>query len=118
MASTNIDEIVIFKKNLGRQLELDQKFVGLKMKENNILSVNFRVPGDIKDEIMDYFQRFQIGEPMAFNIGNTGDINCLFKGISPVVENDDKGYFVALTLQEIKNAPREENHECHGCGLH
>ncbi|MDL2271336.1 hypothetical protein LJC03_05990, partial [Methanobrevibacter sp. OttesenSCG-928-I08] len=101
-------------------LDIDQKFVGLKMKENNILSVNFRVPGDIKDEIMDYFQRFKIGEPMSFDIGNTGDINCLFKGISPVVSNDDKGYFISITLQEIKAKPQEESegHECHGCGLH
>ena len=36
---------------LGLNYEIDQKYVGLKMKENNILSFNFRVPGDLKDEV-------------------------------------------------------------------
>ncbi|MCC7554429.1 MAG: hypothetical protein KO202_08090 [Methanobacteriaceae archaeon] len=124
MVSNNIDNIVTFKKELGRQLELDQKNVGLKTGENNILTVNLRVLEKQKDEILDYFQRFQLGEPISFDIGNTGDIKCYFKGISPVIEREDHGtkyYSIAVTLQEIKKPiPDEgdEGHSCSNCGLH
>ena len=40
MASSDISDSVIFKKKLGLNYEIKQKYVGLKMKENNILSMN------------------------------------------------------------------------------
>lgn len=123
MTSTNIDNIVIFKKELGRQLEIDQKYVGLKTGENKLLTVNLRVLEKDKDEILDYFQRFKLGEPISFDIGNTGDINCYFKGISPAIKQNDKGteyYLIAVTLQEIKKTLPDDNldHNCTNCGLH
>ena len=38
MSSNEIGTNIIFKKQLGLNYEIDQKYVGLKMKENNILS--------------------------------------------------------------------------------
>ena len=64
MTSNEIGTDIIFKKQLGLNLEIDQKYVGLKMKENNILSFNFRVPGALKDEVEAYFRRFKLGEPI------------------------------------------------------
>mgnify|MGYP003550076905 CR=1 FL=1 len=87
MSASDIGNNVIFKKQLGLNYEIDQKYVGLKMKENNILSVNFRIPGDLKDEVEGYFKRFKMGEPILVDIGGTGDIRCDFKGISPVLKN-------------------------------
>ena len=52
MASSDISDIVIFKKKLGLNYEIKQKYVGLKMKENNILSFNFRVPSALRDEVL------------------------------------------------------------------
>ncbi|WP_409200919.1 hypothetical protein [Methanobrevibacter sp. DSM 116169] len=123
MTSNNIDNIVIFKKELGRQLEIDQKYVGIKTTENNIFKVNLRVPENLKDEVLDYFKKFQIAEPISFDIGNTGDINCLFRGTSPVIENDDNGtkyYLISVILEEVKKVlPDEtEGHTCSNCGLH
>ena len=51
MSSNEIGTNVIFKKQLGLNYEIDQKYVGLKMKENNVLSFNFRVPGALIDEV-------------------------------------------------------------------
>ena len=81
MSTSDIGNNVIFKKQLGLNYEIDQKYVGLKMKENNILSFNFRIPGELKDEVEDYFKRFKMGEPILVDIGGTGDIKCDFKGI-------------------------------------
>ena len=104
MSSNEIGTNVIFKKQLGLNYEIDQKYVGLKMKENNILSFNFRVPGSLIDEIEAYFKRFKLGEPIMVDIGGTGDIKCDFKGISPVLKNKDEfdQYFISATLQEDK----------------
>ncbi len=123
MSSNEIGTKVLFKKQLGLNYEIDQKYVGLKMKENNILSFNFRVPGNLKDEVESYFRRFKLGEPILVDIGGTGDIKCDFKGISPVLENKEKSdqYFISATLQEDKtyNPIEEEKCEtCSGCGFH
>ena len=123
MSTSDIGNNVMFKKQLGWNFEIDQKYVGLKMKENNILSVNFRIPGDLKDEVEGYFKRFKIGEPILVDIGGTGDIRCEFKGISPVLKNKNEldQYFISATLQEDKtyNPLEEEKCEtCSGCGFH
>ena len=43
MSSNEIGTNVIFKKQLGLNYEIDQKYVGLKMKENNVLSFNLKI---------------------------------------------------------------------------
>ncbi len=123
MVSNEIGTNIIFKKQLGLNYEIDQKYVGLKMKENNVLSFNFRVPGALKDEVEEYFRRFKLGEPIMVDIGGTGDIRCNFKGISPVLKNKDEidQYFLSATLQEDKKYdPLEEEkcETCSGCGFH
>ena len=123
MSSDEIGTTVLFKKQLGLNYEIDQKYVGLKMKENNILSFNFRVPGELKDYIEEYFRRFKLGEPILVDIGGTGDIKCDFKGISPVLKNKDEfdQYFISATLQEDKTydpVEEEKCDTCSGCGFH
>ena len=123
MSSDEIGTTVLFKKQLGLNYEIDQKYVGLKMKENNILSFNFRVPGELKDEIEEYFRRFKLGEPILVDIGGTGDIKCDFKGISPVLKNKDEfdQYFISAILQEDKTydpVEEEKCDTCSGCGFH
>ena len=123
MSTSDIGTNVIFKKQLGLNFEIDQKYVGLKMKKNNILSFNFRVPGDITDEVETYFRRFKLGEPILVDIGGTGDIRCEFKGLSPVLKRKEEmdSYFVSATLREDKtyNPLEEEKCEtCSNCGFH
>ena len=125
MTSSEIGNNVIFKKELGLNYEIDQQYVGLKMKENNILSFNFRVPESLKDEVESYFKRFKIGEPIKVDIGGTGDISCYFRGTSPVLKREDNGteyYFISLTVQEIEVIPPSDEPEmcdtCTHCGRH
>ena len=123
MSSADIGTNVIFKKQLGLNYEIDQKYVGLKMKENNVLSFNFRVPGDLIGEVEAYFKRFKLGEPILVDIGGTGDITCDFYGLSPVLKGKEAldQYFISATLQEDKQYdPLEEEkcETCSGCGFH
>ena len=123
MTSNEIGTNIIFKKQLGLNYEIDQKYVGLKMKENNILSFNFRIPGSLKDEVESYFKRFKLGELILVDIGGTGDMRCEFKGLSPVLKNKDEfdQYFISATLQEDKQydpVEEEKCETCSGCGFH
>lgn len=124
MVSSNIDNLVIFKKHLGLNFEIEQNYVGLRMKENKILMFNFTVPEPLKNDILDYFERFKIQEPLKVDIGNTGDISCYFKGISPVTEEviaGEKMYHVSVILQELEKIPPSEDQicdTCSNCGFH
>ena len=98
MVSNEIGTNIIFKKQLGLNYEIDQKYVG-------------------------YFKRFKLGEPILVDIGGTGDIRCDFKGLSPVLKSKDEfdQYFISATLQEDKKYdPIEEEkcETCSGCGFH
>ena len=122
---SDIEEIVIFKKQMGLNLEVDQRFVGLRMKENKILVFNFNGPEKLKDEVEKYFSKFKMQEPIKVDIGNTGDIKCYFKGISPVTEkviDNVPVYYLSVYLQELQKAPIPEEEmaceECSGCGFH
>lgn len=125
MSSSEIDNTVTFKKELGLDFKIDQHYVGLKIKENNILSFNFRLPESLKNDVESYFKRFKIGEPIKIDIGGTGDISCYFKGTSPVIRQEDMGteyYFISLTVQEIEKITSVDEAQmcdtCTNCGRH
>lgn len=119
---SEIDEIVIFKKQLGLNLEIDQRFVGLRMKENKVLIFNFTGSEELKDEVVKYFSKFKMQEPIKVDIGNTGDIHCYFKGVSPVTQDKEGLYHFSVYLQELEKTPNREEEEgceeCTGCGFH
>lgn len=108
---SDIGENVIFKKDSGDILSINQKFVGLKSRKSGILTVNFRSPEEEINKAKRFFEGLQSFEMIKFNIGDTGDIECYFKGISPLLEQtDDAGFqyfFLSVTLQELKDYDEE-----------
>ncbi|MDR0912924.1 MAG: hypothetical protein LBM96_10030 [Methanobrevibacter sp.] len=116
---SEIDDNIIFKKDSGDVLDIPQKYVGLKMRQEGILTVNFRSPKEDMDKITKFFSGFTDSQPIIYNIGNTGDVKCYFKGIAPLLEQTDdagfKYFFLSVTLQELKTTPEEEPPAC-GCG--
>lgn len=129
---------VIFKKHYGnikrqRTKELSINLNGVKIyeKEESMI-INIIVPIEESTKTRKYFEEFNLGEDIKFNISNTGDFECIFRGISPMI--DKLGYSsFSITVQE-KN-PRHDKlqveadcnqvdeygnsiNECIGCGLH
>ena len=105
----NREDCVIFKQEYGNELLVNQAHVGIRTKEDGMMSFNLRVPKDQINEIESYFKGFKIPEPILIDIACTGNIHCYFKGISPIIE------------QEIVDEEQEIGipaHECVGCGLH
>lgn len=48
---------------------------------------------------MNYFEEFNLGEDIQFNIAGTGDFECIFRGISPVIDKNSYSSF-SITVQE------------------
>ena len=120
----NREECVIFKQEYGNELLVNQAHVGIRTKEDGMMSFNLRVPKDQITEIESYFKGFKIPEPILIDIACTGNIHCYFKGISPIIEKPDYS-FISVTVQELKQEIVDEEqeigipaHECVGCGLH
>lgn len=120
----NREDCVIFKQEYGNELLVNQAHVGIRTKEDGIMSFNLRVPKDQISDIESYFKGFKIPEPILIDIACTGNIHCYFKGISPVIEKPEYS-FISVTVQELKQEIVDEEqeigipaHECVGCGLH
>ena len=120
----NREDCVIFKQEYGNELLVNQAHVGIRTKEDGMMSFNLRVPKDQINDIESYFKGFKIPEPILIDIACTGNIHCYFKGISPVIEKPEYS-FISVTVQELKQEIVDEEqgigipaHECVGCGLH
>ena len=120
----NREECVIFKQEYGNELLVNQAHVGIRTKEDGMMSFNLRVPKDQISDIESYFKGFKIPEPILIDIACTGNIHCYFKGISPIIEKPEYS-FISVTVQELKQEIVDEEqeigipaHECVGCGLH
>ncbi|MBP5784813.1 MAG: hypothetical protein J6W16_04435 [Methanobrevibacter sp.] len=120
----NREDCVIFKQEYGNELLVNQAHVGIRSKEDGIMSFNLRVPKDQITDIESYFKGFKIPEPILIDIACTGNIHCYFKGISPIIEKPEYS-FISVTVQELKQEIVDEEqeigipaHECVGCGLH
>ncbi len=120
----NREDCVIFKQEYGNELLVNQAHVGIRTKEDGMMSFNLRVPKDQISDIESYFKGFKIPEPILIDIACTGNIHCYFKGISPIIEKPEYS-FISVTVQELKQEIVDEEqeigipaHECVGCGLH
>ena len=120
----NREDCVIFKQEYGNELLVEQSYVRIRSKEDNMMSFNLRVPKDQMENIETFFKGFKIPEPILIDIACTGNIHCYFKGVSPVIDKPDYS-FISLTVQELKQEVVDEEqeigvaaHECVGCGLH
>ena len=106
----NREECVIFKQEYGNELLVNQAHVGIRTKEDGMMSFNLRVPKDQIDDIESYFKGFKIPEPILIDIACTGNIHCYFKGISPIIEKPDYS-FISVTVQELKQEIVDEEQE-------
>ncbi|MDO9627221.1 MAG: hypothetical protein Q7I96_06325 [Methanobacteriaceae archaeon] len=111
---------VIFKKESGETVSLLEKFVRLQSRAGGLLTVNFRAPEEEMINIKEFFKLFQNDELVKIDIGGTGDINCSFKGISPILEHKDEtgfSYFsLSVTLQDQAKLNQPDEPPSCGCG--
>ena len=129
---------VIFKKRYGnikrpRVKELSVNLNGVKIYEKDLsMIINIIVPVEDSAKTIGYFEEFNLGEDIQFNIANTGDFECIFRGISPVIDKESYSSF-SIIVQDKNPRPDQLQveadcnqvdeygnpiHECIGCGIH
>ena len=96
---------VIFKKQYGnikrpRVKELSINLNGVKIYEKDqSMIINIIVPVEDSTKTIEYFEEFNLGEDIQLNIAGTGDFECIFRGISPVIDKNSYSSF-SITVQE------------------
>lgn len=131
-------DYVIFKKIYGnikrpRVKELSINLNGVKIYEKDqSMIINIIVPVEDSTKTIRYFEEFNLGEDIQFNIAGTGDFECIFRGISPIIDKDSFSSF-SIIVQEKNPRPDQLQVEadcnqvdefgnpinkCIGCGLH
>ena len=101
---------VIFKKQYGnirrpKVKELSINLNGVKIYEKDqSMIINIIIPIEDSTKTMQYFEEFNLGEDIQFNIGNTGDFECIFRGISPMIDKEGYSSF-SITVQEKSPRP-------------
>ena len=96
---------VIFKKQYGnikhpRVKELSINLNGVKIYEKDqSMIINIIVPVEDSTKTIQYFEEFNLGEDIQFNIAGTGDFECIFRGISPMIDKNSYSSF-SITVQE------------------
>ena len=63
------------------------------------LAINIIVPIEDSTKTLQYFEEFNLGEDIQFNIAGTGDFECIFRGISPMIDKNSYSSF-SITVQE------------------
>ena len=73
---------------------------GVKIYEKDqSMIINIIVPVEDSTKTIQYFEEFNLGEDIQFNIAGTGDFECIFRGISPVIDKNSYSSF-SITVQE------------------
>ena len=129
---------VVFKKQYGnikrskvKELSINQNGIKIYEKGESMI-INIVLPVEESMKVYNYFEDFNLGEDIQFNISNTGDFECIFRGISSIIDKDSFSSF-SITVQEKYQRPDQLQveadcnqvdefgnpiHECIGCGLH
>ncbi|ADC47602.1 hypothetical protein mru_1752 [Methanobrevibacter ruminantium M1] len=129
---------IVFKKQYGnikrprtKEVSINQNGVKIYEKDQSMI-INIVLPIEDSMKVYQFFEEFNLGEDIQFNISNTGDFECVFRGISSVIDKDSYSSF-SITVQEKYQRPDQLQVEadcnqvdeygnpiqqCIGCGLH
>ncbi len=134
----NEENYIVFKKQYGnikrpktKEVSINQNGVKIYEKDQAMI-INIVLPIEDSMKVYKFFEEFNLGEDILFNISNTGDFECVFRGISSPIDKDSYSSF-SITVQEKYQRPDQLQVEadcnqvdeygnpiqqCIGCGLH
>ncbi|MDD3408494.1 MULTISPECIES: hypothetical protein [unclassified Methanobrevibacter] len=120
----NLEDYITFQKENGESLAVNIKYVGIKQRQDHLLSMNFHTLPKFLKEIIDFFDDVGDVGNLAYNISNTGFVPVNFRGLSPVVREPspdrDVIFSMSLLLDPVKNVPKDSYYDptCGTCPFH
>ena len=120
----NLEDYVAFQKASGDTLAVNIKYVGIKQRQDHLMSFNFHaLPIHLK-EIIQFFDDVDNVGDLAYDISKTGYVPVNFRGLSPVVRepNSDREvmFSMSLVLELVKAEAKESYFDptCGNCPFH
>lgn len=111
MSDSNISQFIILKKiKSGETLKLDQKYVGIKSRQDKVMAIHYKAPMEKTIELERFFENFSPIEKIKLDIGETGGIGVNYRGMVKGKDNnlpEDYDYQI-LMLEEFKCPKKEE----------
>ncbi|MBI5680354.1 MAG: hypothetical protein HZC47_05640 [Methanobacterium sp.] len=106
------ESTVVFIRDVGQKSEnkaqIKEDHVKFVNRTGGVVQINFKAPKDELTGIYDFFLRVNDNESLGINIVGSGDRwNHYFRGVSPIVEDEDShNYKFHVTLQIRDAAPQ------------
>ena len=119
-----LDECIVFTKDGGDILAVNIKYVGIKQRQDKLMSVNFSMSPQKVKKLDEFFCDVNSGELFYYDISQTGNIPVNYRGMSNVIKKastDLESLFeVSLLMQPAQNVPKDNYFDptCDCCTLH
>ena len=122
--NVNLDECIVFTKDDGDILAVNVKYVGIKQRQDKLMSVNFSMSPKQVIQLEEFFSKLNNGELFYYDISQTGNIPVSYRGMSNVTKrastDADSIFEVSLIMQPAQSMPKDSylDPSCSCCTLH
>lgn len=99
------ESTIKFRKDSGSKskdkelLEVNENNMSLQNSHENALIISFITPENEATNIYQFFENFDDLEPIFVDIASAGDVEYYFRGISPLIKEDQDQNKFSVTLQ-------------------
>ena len=110
MPNSEISEYITFKRTNGEILKVNQKYVGIRARQDGTMAIHYKAPMEDTIEMEKFFDKFTNIEKLKMDIGDTGYIGVNYRGLiqgksNVLPENYD---YLVLLVEEFKCPKKEE----------
>ena len=122
--NVNLDECIVFTKDGGDILAVNVRYVGIKQRQDKLMSVNFSLSPKQALKLEEFFSSFNNGEMFYYDISQTGNIPVNYRGLSNVTKkastDADSIFEISLIMQPAQSMPSDNYFDpsCSCCTLH
>lgn len=120
----NLDEYLILTREKGDVLAIKTKYIGIKQRQDRMMSINFNVSPPQMKEIEGFFEGTNDFDTLYYDISQTGFVPVNFRGMSSVTRNvgadNDTIFSLSILLEPISDVPKDSYIEpvCECCVFH
>ncbi|MBR0270435.1 MAG: hypothetical protein IJQ68_00345 [Methanobrevibacter sp.] len=122
--NVNLDDCIVFTKDGGDALAVNIAYVGIKQRQDKLMSVNFSMSPQKVKQLDEFFSDVNSGALFYYDISQTGSIPVNYRGLSNVTKkvsnNPDAIFEVSLLMQTAQNVPKDSylDPTCDCCSFH
>ena len=122
--NVDLDECIVFTKDGGNSLAVNVKYVGIRQRQDKLMSVNFTMSPKQVKQLEEFFSNLNNGDMFYYDISRTGIIPVRYRGLSNVTKKASKqadlAFEVSLIMQPAQSMPKDNYFDstCACCTLH